>query len=188
MIRLAHPGDAAAVHAIYAPIVRDTAISFEWEVPAVEEMGRRIALTLATRPWLVYEHAGEVLGYVYAGTFRERFAYRWSTEVTVYVRADARAQGLGRRLYGALFAVLRLQGFCSAVAGATVPNAGSERLHESMGFRPMGRFPHAGYKFGRWHDVAFWYLPLRPLPAQPPDLLPISQVLGTQEWNDALQA
>ena len=150
MIRLAHPGDAAAVPAIYAPIVRDTAISFEWEVPSVEEMGRRITLT--------------------------------------YVRADARAQGLGRRLYAAHFAVLRLQGFCSAVAGATVPNAGAERLHERRGFRPIGRFPNAGYNFDRWHDVAFWYLPLRPLPAQPHDLLPISQVLGTQEWNDAIQA
>lgn len=186
MIRLAGPADAAAVHAIYAPIVRATPISFEWEVPSVDEMRRRIQNVLTDRPWLVFETAGQVLGYTYATTFRERPAYRWGTEVSIYVSEPARGRGLGRKLYGALFEVLRLQGFCTAVAGATVPNQASERLHESMGFQQIGRYPAAGFKLGRWHDVAFWYLRLQPLPEVPGELIPIHEITGTREFRDAL--
>jgi L-amino acid N-acyltransferase YncA len=188
MIRLANRQDAEQVHAIYAPIVRDTPISFELEVPTVAEMASRIEKVLATRPWLVYETAGDVLGYVYASTFRDRPAYNWGTEVTIYMRADARGRGLGRRLYTALFEVLRIQGYCTAVAGATVPNPGTERLHESLGFQLIGRYPGAGYKFNRWHDVAFYFLRLRPLPSNPPALIPISEIVGTKEWTNAIQA
>lgn len=187
MIRLADPADAHAVHAIYAPIVRDTPISFEWQVPTVDEIGRRMQKVLADRPWLVFETGGEVLGYTYATTFRERLAYRWGTEVSIYVSESARGLGLGRRLYNALFDVLRLQGYCTAVAGATVPNDASERLHESLGFQLIGRYPAAGFKLGRWHDVAFWYLRLRPLPEQPGELIPIHEIAGTREFRDALE-
>lgn len=187
MIRLATPADAPAVLAIYAPIVADTPISFEWEVPSVPEMAIRIQKVLRDRPWLVYERAGELLGYVYASTFRERFAYRWSTEVSVYIRADARGCGLGRTLYSALFDVLRLQGYCTAIAGATVPNAATERLHESMGFTEIGRFPAAGFKFGQWHDVVFWRRLLRPLPDQPHELTPLNEIISTQDWNNAIE-
>jgi len=187
MIRLATPADAPPVLAIYAPIVTDTAISFEWEAPSVAEMASRIQTVMRDRPWLVYERAGELLGYAYASTFRERFAYRWSTEVTVYIHADARGRGLGRTLYSALFDVLRLQGYCAAVAGATVPNAATERLHESMGFQEIGRFPAAGFKFGQWHDVVFWRLGLKPLPDQPHELIPLGEIIGTQDWTNAIE-
>lgn len=187
MIRLARNADAEQVHAIYAPIVRETAISFEWDVPTVAEIGRRIETVLAFRPWLVLEEAGELLGYTYASVFRERAAYQWGTEVSVYVRADVSGRGLGRTLYGALFDVLRLQGFCTAVAGATLPNEATERLHRRMGFSEIGRYPGAGFKFGRWHDVVFWYLRLRELPQQPRPLLPVSEIIATKEWNDALE-
>lgn len=187
MVRLATPDDAAGVHAIYAPIVSATAISFEYEVPDVTEMGRRLRTVLAHRPWLVYEEAGQVLGYVYAASFRDRAAYQWSTEVTIYLRPDARGRGLGRVLYEALFAVLRVQGYCTAVAGATLPNEASERLHARLGFRECGRFPAAGYKFGRWHDVVFWQLVLQRLPAQPAPIRPIHELITTGEFEDAIR-
>jgi phosphinothricin acetyltransferase len=187
MIRLANPADAPEILAIYAPIVRDTAISFELEPPGVGEMTRRLEAVLALRPWLVYERAGELLGYVYASAFRDRPAYRWTTEVTVYVRADARNAGLGRTLYGALFDVLRLQGYCTAIAGMTAPNAASERLHRAVGFREWGRLGAAGYKFGVWHDVVFFDLPLAPLPACPAELRSITEIAATREFSHAIE-
>lgn len=187
MIRLATTGDAPAIHAIYAPIVRDTPISFEWEVPAVSEIERRIAAVLEKRPWLVCEQGGEILGYVYASVFRDRDAYQWGTEVTIYLREDARGRGLAPRLYAALFDVLRLQGFCTAIAGATLPNPATERLHLRLGFQEFGRYPAAGFKFGQWYDVVFWYLRLKPLPEEPTALLSIHDLIGTREFNDALE-
>lgn len=186
MIRLATTADAEAVLRIYAPIVRETPISFEWEVPSVAEIAARIEKVLATRPWLIFEREGDVLGYVYASTYRDRLAYQWGPEVTVYIRADARGLGLGRGLYTALFDVLRAQGYCTVVAGATVPNAGSEGLHQRMGFQEFGRYPAAGYKFGKWHDVVFWYLRLCELPSEPRTPKPLNDVIDTQEWRDAL--
>ena len=181
-IRLARTDDAGQIHSIYGPIVRETAISFEWEVPDVAEVTSRMDKVLASRPWLVHEEGGEVLGYCYATTFRERAAYQWGVEVSIYMRQDVRGRGLGRALYARLFDVLRAQQYCQVVAGATLPNASSERLHESMGFQTLGRYPAAGYKFGQWHDVGFWYLPLRPRPAVAPELININELVKTNEW------
>lgn len=169
-IRTATPDDAAAVHAIYAPVVRDTPISFETEAPPVDEMRRRIESTLPLFPWLVaLDEAGAVSGYVYASRYAERAAYRWSATVTVYVRADRRGHGVGRALYGELLDHLRRLGYCRAYAGITLPNAASVGLHEALGFEPVGVFADAGHKFGRWHDVGWWQLGLqRPeRPAEP---------------------
>lgn len=186
MIRLATPQDAPAIQAIYAPIVRNTPISFELEPPTVMEMAGRIEKVLALRPWLVYERDSAVLGYVYASTFRDRAAYDWGPEVSVYVHPSAHGKGIGRRLYTALFGALAAQGFCTVVAGATVPNPPSEGLHRSMGFEPIGRYPAAGFKHGQWHDIALWFLRLRELPAVPPRLIPLAEIVGTTEWNRAL--
>ena len=180
--RLARPADAAQILAIYAPIVRETAISFEAEPPGLAEMAGRMEKVLQIRPWLVLEDGGEVLGYSYATTFRERAAYDWGVEVSIYMRADVRGRGLGRGLYRTLFDVLRAQNYCRVVAGATLPNASTERLHTSLGFQAIGRYPAAGYKFGQWHDVMFWYLPLRPLPEVAPQLININELVKTTEW------
>ncbi|MGQ3030392.1 MAG: GNAT family N-acetyltransferase, partial [Ferrovibrionaceae bacterium] len=110
-IRMAREADASAIQAIYAPIVRDTAISFEDEPPSVAEMARRIRETLAVYPYLVAEEEGGVLGYVYAGPHRARAAYRWSVDVTAYVAAGGRRRGVGRALYGVLMDTLTRQGF-----------------------------------------------------------------------------
>jgi phosphinothricin acetyltransferase len=187
-IRLATPDDAAGVQAIYAPVVRDTAISFELEPPSVEEMAQRMAETLARLPWLVCERRGDILGYVYAGRHRSRPAYQWSVDVSVYVQAQARGSGVGGALYRSLFAVLALQGFYNAYAGITLPNPASVGLHESLGFQPVGVYRAVGYKLGAWHDVGWWQLRLQ-RPAIPPQL-PID--LGTARrstaWDLALAA
>ena len=182
-IRLARPTDAPAIQAIYAPVVRDTAISFEYEVPSVREMQRRIEEVLAVRPWLVFESDGGVLGYAYARPYRERAAYAWGVEAGIYVDTAAQQRGIGRRLYGTLFDVLRALGYCQVWASATVPNESSERLHACMGFELVGRFPAAGYKFGRWHDSVFWRLPLRELPAEAPPIGNINDLVKTARWR-----
>lgn len=166
-IRLANLNDAAAVLSIYAPIVRDTATSFELDPPGTDEMRHRLEETLKRYPWLVYENEHGVLGYAYAGSFRARPAYQWTVEVSVYIREDSRGAGIGKALYEALFDCLRRQGYCNAVAGIVLPNPASLRLHERLGFRKVGVFHRMGYKFGAWHDVAWWELPLRPA-ADPP--------------------
>jgi phosphinothricin acetyltransferase len=122
MIRLATPHDAAGIQAIYAPVVRETAISFEWDPPSVEDMRQRLGNTLEGMPWLVCEHRGEILGYAYASPHRVRAAYQWSVDVSVYIHAQARRSGVGRGLYRSLFALLTLQGFYHAYAGIMPPN------------------------------------------------------------------
>lgn len=169
-IRTARPDDAAAVQAIYAPCVRDTPISFETEVPTVDEMRRRIDATLPHFPWMVAEaDGGQVAGYAYAGRYAERAAYRWATVVTVYVHADHRGRGVGRALYGRLLPELAALGYCQAYAGITQPNAPSVALHEAVGFTPVGVFHNAGYKLGRWHGVGYWQKTLQapPVPSEP---------------------
>ena len=159
-IRAASEADAEAILAIYAPIVRDTAISFEETPPTVDEIVQRMRAILPAYPYLVFEQAGEVVGYANGHVHRGRPAYRWSVETSIYVREDARGQGVGRSLYATLLDVLARQGFHTAFAGTALPNPGSVALHEAVGFKTLGVFPEVGFKFGRWHDVRWWYRPL----------------------------
>jgi L-amino acid N-acyltransferase YncA len=155
-IRSVTSEDAAAIQRIYAPIVAETAISFEEVPPTIEEMAARIALTLKTYPYLVAVSGGEVCGYVYAGRHAERVAYRYSVDTTVYLAPEARGKGVGRALYTALLSELARRGFHAAFAGITLPNPPSVGLHESVGFAPLGVYREVGFKFGRWHDVGWW--------------------------------
>ena len=159
-IRLATAADAAGALAIYAPYVRDTWVSFEAEVPTVEEMAARIEAAAPRYPWLVADDGGAVAGYAYAGAHRGRAAYQWSVEVSVYVAEAHRRRGLARRLYGALFDVLRVQGVANAYAGIAQPNAASVAAHEALGFEPVGVYRGVGYKLGAWRDVGWWALRL----------------------------
>jgi phosphinothricin acetyltransferase len=130
-IRVATNSDAEYIRKIYAPIVTDTVISFELEVPSVREIEDRLAKTLEQYPWLVYEEEGAVMGYVYASTHRARPAYQWTAEVTVYIDQNFRGQGIGKSLYQALFEILRQQGYRTAVGGITLPNPASVAIHDS---------------------------------------------------------
>jgi len=152
--------DAASCAAIYAPNVEASATSFEEQAPSAEEIAVRIKRISATHPWLVAEGEGGVLGYAYACQHRQRPAYRWAADVSVYVADAQRGQGIGRRLYEALFERLRAQRFCTACAGITLPNEPSVVLHERLGFVPVGVFRQIGWKAGAWRDVGWWQLDL----------------------------
>jgi phosphinothricin acetyltransferase len=169
-IRAATLDDADAIAAIYAPIVANTTISFEFEPPSPDEMRTRIARTLQLLPWLVsLDKAGRVEGFVYAGRHRERAAYQWAVDVTAYVREDSRRAGVGRRLYSTLFDELRRLGYCQAFAGIALPNAASVALHEAMGFAFIGVYKNVGFKFDAWRDVGWWQKELqKPAHPEPP--------------------
>jgi phosphinothricin acetyltransferase len=154
-VRDANEDDADACAAIYAPYVTDTAITFEYEPPSAAEMARRIAAAQRAHAWLVLEDDGRVVGYAYGGPYKERAAYRWSSEVSVYLETGRRRSGSGRLLYAALFERLAERGFHTLVAGMTLPNDASEGLHRAMGFEPIGIFRRVGWKHGRWRDVAW---------------------------------
>ncbi|RKD93839.1 GNAT family N-acetyltransferase [Halopiger aswanensis] len=155
-IRVATADDAAAVRDIYAPFCDSTAVTFEETPPTAAEMAERIESTLEEYPWLVCEVAGEVVGYAYAHRLRERRAYDWVVELSIYVAEDARGAGVGRALYESLFAVLERQGIRDAYAVTTLPNPETVGFHESMGFERVGDFPAVGYTEAEWRDVAWW--------------------------------
>ncbi|HVY77517.1 MAG TPA: arsinothricin resistance N-acetyltransferase ArsN1 family B [Solirubrobacterales bacterium] len=165
--------DAAACAALYAPFVLGGATSFEEVAPDGGEMAGRIRRLTATHPWLVAEREGTLAGYAYACRHRERPAYRWSSDVSVYVAEGSRCQGVGRGLYEALFERLRRQRFRTACAGITLPNEASVALHEALGFVAVGVYRNIGWKAGGWHDVGWWQLDLRPgADGAPADPLP----------------
>jgi L-amino acid N-acyltransferase YncA len=168
-IRTADPDrDAAACAAIYAPSVEATPISFEVTPPDAAEFAGRIAKYSATHQFLVAEEDGEVLGYAYACRWRERPAYDWAVEVSVYVGTGHQGKGVGGALYAELFDRLRAQGYRSAVAGITLPNPASIALHERHGFVSIGALRQIGWKLEGWHDVGYWQLLLSPGAEDPP--------------------
>ena len=187
-IRLAAPADAAAMLAIYAPIVRDTVISFELEPPTVMEMRERIEGVWPRWPWLVCESAGELLGYAYASQHRTRAAYQWSVDASVYVRADARRGGVARALYTSLFGILDLQGYRNAYAGITLPNAASVDFHEALGFEPVGVYRDVGYKLGAWRDVGWWARSLGEHGSDPSPPLELAALCDSTDWEKAIAA
>jgi phosphinothricin acetyltransferase len=166
VIRPAAPQDAEAMSAIYAPVVATTAISFEESPPGPAEISRRI-LAVPRLPWLVAEDSGRVAGYAYASAHRQRAAYRWSADSSVYLDPEFRSRGLGRLLYERLIGEVAGLGYVSLFAGIALPNAASVGLHEALGFRPVGVFRNAGFKDGAWRDVGWWQRPLRDAPPAP---------------------
>jgi len=170
VIRPAEPGDAAGITAIYAPFVTGTTVSFEVTPPDADEMRRRITASIEDFPWLVCEQDGEVYGYAYASKHRSREAYQWCAECSAYVDESVRRRGVGRALYGSLFALLEAQGYRNVYAGIALPNDTSEMFHAALGFVRVGVYERIGYKFGAWHDVAWWALRLddSDTPPQPP--------------------
>ena len=162
IIRLATLADSPAIAAIYRPYVEDTTVTFELDAPDAAVMAGRIAKVLGRLPWLVCEQAGAVVGYAYACKHHERAAYQWSVDTSVYLHRACHRRGMGRALYSELFGLLVQQGYYTAYAGISLPNAASVGLHESIGFEPVGVYRNAGFKFGGWHDVGWWQMPLRP--------------------------
>ncbi len=188
IVRAAVDRDAEGIAAIYAFYVRETAISFEVVPPTAAEMRERMRAITVSFPWLVCAAGDRVVGYAYVGRHHERAAYRWSIDVSVYVDRGAHRRGIGRALYTALLQIARAQGFYNAYAGITLPNASSVGLHEAMGFAPIGVYQAVGYKLGKWHDVGYWELALRPPDATPAEPQPIANVRDSAAWRAALAA
>ena len=157
-IRDAADTDLPAITAIYAHHVRTGTGTFEEEPPAEADLADRLGKVRgAGWAWLVAEAPdGTVLGYAYFTQLRDRSAYRFSAEDSIYVRDDVRGQGVGKALVEALLERAEAAGFRQmfAVIGDS-ENAGSIGLHASLGFRQVGVLRSAGMKFGRWLDVVY---------------------------------
>ena len=175
-IRFATPADAAGILAVYAQYI-DTPVTFETELPSLASFSARVAAIAARYPYLVcLDGEGRVRGYAYAHAQHERAAYQWNAELSIYLDRAWRGHGIGSRLYPVLFDILRLQGARTLYALVTVPNAASERLHARFGFTAMGVQRGAGFKAGRWHDVAWFVKRVAPLDESPLPLLPVGAV------------
>lgn len=182
-IRLATPGDAEALLAIYAPYVQKTAVSFEYAVPSLPEFRERIESTLTCYPYLVAEENGIIAGYAYVSPFHGREAYRHTVETSIYVRQDGRRAGVGRALYSALEAMLPKQNVYTLYACVTTAEGEDPYLsrdsvifHEKLGFAPVAQFPRCGYKFGRWYGVMWLQKDICPRPEAPEPFIPFPQV------------
>ncbi|MEZ4323299.1 MAG: arsinothricin resistance N-acetyltransferase ArsN1 family B [Myxococcota bacterium] len=166
-IRAARPDDAPGIAAIYDPLVVDTCISFEAEPVGASGMEERIRSVTARLPWLVSAEGPSIAGYAYASPHRQRAAYRWAVETSIFVHPDHQGRGVARALYTTLLSELTALGYTTAWAGVTLPNAASVALHARFGFTPVGVFEAVGFKHGRWHDVGWYRLPLGPLDGSP---------------------
>jgi len=186
ILRLATPADGAACAAVYRPYVEGSPISFERTPPDAEEMGRRISRVMERTPWLVAEVDGVVRGFAYGMRHRERAAYDWTVETTVYVDEAFPRHGIGQACMRALLEILRMQGFHLVVAGVTFPNVSSVALHTALGFRSIGIYPAIGYKDGRWYDVGWFGLELGPREGNPSPVRPIGDLAGTPELERVL--
>ena len=168
-IRLASADDADGIRAVYAPFI-DTPVTFEEEVPSCEAYRERIVRICEKYPCLVAEEGGRIVGFAYAHELRERIAFQWNAELSVYLAPAAQGRGAGSSLYTALLELLRLTGIKAVYGVVTSPNPASERLHRAFGFALMGVQPHAGFTCGAWHDAA-WYVreiaPFEDSPAPP---------------------
>ncbi|MFZ5645119.1 MAG: GNAT family N-acetyltransferase [Bacillota bacterium] len=185
-LRLVKIEDCIAILGIYAPFIKNTSVTFECEVPTASDFSNRIRNIAAIYPWLIYETEGGIVGYAYASKYSERAAYRWSVNLSVYIKDDYQGKGIGQALYRALFELLQATGYCNAYACITLPNVRSERFHESLGFKSAGVFHNAGYKLGKWHDVIWYEQAIGELSNPPTEPLKITDV-ATSEINNILE-
>jgi phosphinothricin acetyltransferase len=176
--RVAKVEDAPGVLEIYNPFILQTPITFEETPLAPGAMAARMAEVMTVYPWLVCEGEDKsIQGYAYASRHAARAAYRWSVDTALYVHPAHHRKGVGRRLYRALFEILRLQGFASAFALIALPNPASVGMHEEAGFVSCGVLPAAGFKLGDWRDVGYWRLQLHPTNGSRPEPVPFSEIM-----------
>lgn len=189
-LRFAKEGDAEELLKIYAPFVesedrRLSDVSFEYEVPSVSEFAQRIRDISAKYPYIVCEHEGRLIGYVYAHPYIARAAYQWGAEVTIYLAPEGQGVGLGRVLYTALEKILRLQGVVATYACITKSNEHSVKMHEALGYKIIGTFDNTGFKHGHWLDMVWLEKRLAELPAQPAQLRGVHE-LPKEQLKDIL--
>lgn len=174
-VRAATPQDAEQLLEIYTPFVISedcsvSNVSFELTAPSLAEFRQRIVDISSKYPYLVGEKDGQILGYVYCHPYRERLAYQWSVEVTIYLAPAGQGKGLGRLLYETMEKLLCLQGVTMAYSCITVGNDHSIKMHEAVGYRLIGTFTNSGYKNGQWLDTVWLEKQLQPCPKQPDNI------------------
>lgn len=182
-IRMASEADAEEILKIYTPYVTDTAITFEYDVPSPAEFSRRIADTLQMYPYIVALENGRIAGYAYASAFKQREAYNWAVETTIYLKQDCRGKGLGKKLYLALEDILKRQNIinvnaCIAYttgADAHLDNT-SALFHEHLGYTRVAHFTKCGYKFGTWYDMIWMEKMLGDHPQAPGAVIPVTKL------------
>lgn len=175
-IRLATPADARDILEIYGPYIVNTSFTFETEIPSVSAFAQRIETYLQNWPWLVYEAEGKMAGYAYASRYRERAGYQWCVESSIYIHDDFQKAGIGKRLYTALFEILKQQGFNNVYAVINLPNEKSVAFHEKAGFHYFATYEKVGYKLGKWKNVGWWQLVLNEYGDEPPAPIPFSEL------------
>lgn len=178
-LRIATVDDAEALLNIYAPYVKNTAITYEYAVPNMDEFRRRIDNTLKKYPYIVALHGGEIVGYAYTGAFHPRAAYAWDAETSIYVRGDFKGRGLGKRLYAAIEAISRAQNLVKLYAVIACPDVDDEYLtrnsiqfHAHLGYKPVAEFEKCAYKFGCWYNMIYMEKALCELPDVPAEIIP----------------
>jgi phosphinothricin acetyltransferase len=176
MIRIATTDDSESILKIYAPYIENTSYTFETEVPSIDSFKKRISSYLQNWPWLVCEIDGVIAGYSYGARHRERVAYQWSVESSVYVHDDYQRMGVARALYTALIDILKLQGFRNLYAVINLPNDKSVSFHEKLGFEYFATYKSVGYKLGRWKNVGWWQLQLNEYSMEPEPPVEFSEI------------
>lgn len=156
MIRPATLADVPAILDIYKPYILQTAITFEYDVPSLEEFEERFQMITADFPWLVWEEDDKVLGYAYAEKPFVRAAYQWAADLAIYLAPQAQGKGIGRTLYNAVEEIITKQGYCLCYGVVTSENKKSCAFHEAMGYRKAAVFENCGFKFGQWYGT-IWY-------------------------------
>lgn len=185
-IRLIRLNDAQATLEIYRPYVEKTIISFEYDVPGIDEWETRIKNITVEYPWLVCECNNEVIGYAYASRHRYRTAYSWAVESTIYLSERFHHKGIAGILYETLFELLKLQGYVNVYAGVGVPNIKSEKFHLAAGFYEIGYFKKIGFKFGGWHDTRWFQLHLADHPDNPMKPKTLVEIIDTPAFKAVL--
>jgi phosphinothricin acetyltransferase len=187
MIRIAKTDDSESVLRIYAPYIENTSYTFETEVPTIDSFKERIFSYSQSWPWLVCEVNGVIAGYAYGAKHRERVAYQWSVESSVYIHDDYQRMGVARALYTALIDILRLQGYRNLYAVINLPNDKSVSFHENIGFEYFATYKNVGYKLGKWKNVGWWQLQLNEYSMEPEPPIKFGGI-GTDEVENILLA
>jgi len=175
-IRMVQPGDSARMLEIYRPYVENSVISFEVTIPSSQEFEQRVRDISAEYPFIVYTIDEMIAGYAYAHKHMERAAYQWNATLSVYIDEPYQHHGIGKKLYGCLMDILKLQNVHNVYGIVTQPNTKSERLHEGLGFNKIGVYRNTGYKHGGWHDVIWFEKSIMPHEQSPEAFKPISSI------------
>ena len=175
-IRIATSDDAKELLNIYKYYVENTAITFEYDVPSIEEFSERIKNTLKKYPYLIAENEDGIYGYAYASAFKSRQAYDWAVETSIYVKNGDSRHGVGTLLYNELEKYLKMQNIINVNACIAYPNEKSEEFHKKFGYKTIAHFTKCGYKFGKWHDMIWMEKFIGDHTNNPKDVIPFSEL------------